>query len=98
MRKNIYLYKINFYFLTFSPLCKYYIRGKKYSYIKIKEDLSRDIEKDVVIHKIKVILKRNLEHYKCPANFVFVKHIPQGATGKKIRKKIGKEYYLGEQK
>ena len=38
MRKNIYLYKINFYFLTFSPLCKYYIRGKKYSYIKIKED------------------------------------------------------------
>lgn len=65
-------------------------------YIKIKEDLNRDIEKDAVIHKIKVILKRNLEHYKCPTNFVFVKHIPKGATGKKIRKKIGKEYYLGE--
>ena len=66
-------------------------------YIKIKEDLNRDIEKDAVIHKIKVILKRNLEHYKCPTKFVFVKHIPKGATGKKIRKKIGKEYYLGDQ-
>ena len=38
MYKNIYLYKNNYYFLTFQPLCKYYIRGKKYSYIKIKED------------------------------------------------------------
>ena len=66
-------------------------------YIKIKENLSRNIEKDTVIHKIKVILKRTLEHYKCPTNFVFVKHIPKGATGKKIRKKIGKEYYLGDQ-
>ena len=38
MYKNIYLYKNNYYFLTFQPLCKYYIRGKKYSYIKSKED------------------------------------------------------------
>ena len=38
MYKNIYLYKNNYHFLTFQPLCKYYIRGKKYSYIKSKED------------------------------------------------------------
>ena len=38
MYKNIYLYKNNYYFLTFQPLCKYYIRGKKYSYINSKED------------------------------------------------------------
>jgi|GEM_PF-3264179 len=59
-------------------------------YIKLKYEFESKINEKEFFHKIKIYIKKNLEHYKCPAKFEFVTKIPKGATGKKKRVVIGK--------
>lgn len=49
---------------------------------------------DDYIWRLKVYLKRNLEHYKCPSYFYIVKEFPLGYTNKKIRKEISGDKIL----
>ena len=66
-------------------------------YIKCKEFYIEKIDKEKFFHKIRVFIKKNVEHYKCPTEFILVKCIPKGATGKKIRKLITVENHLGDE-
>lgn len=74
------------------------VLNKSILYIKLNDTYAKEVLKNQkqFIHKIKVFLKKRIEHYKCPDIFVIVKIIPKGATGKKIRKLIDKRYYVEE--
>ena len=55
-------------------------------YIKLKKE--KGVTDVNLKHRIKVMIKKRLEHYKCPSKIIVLKFIPKGATGKKIREKI----------
>ena len=62
--------------------------NKSILYIKIKNEFENNLNKKELFHRLRVFIKKNLEHYKCPAKIIVVKTIPKGATGKKKRQII----------
>jgi acyl-coenzyme A synthetase/AMP-(fatty) acid ligase len=60
--------------------------NKSILYVKTKKDSIDLHNKNVFYNKIRICLKKELEHYKCPTEIRMVDEIPKGPTGKKIRK------------
>lgn len=59
--------------------------NKSILYIKVKKESIDLHNKNTFYNKIRIFLKKVLEHYKCPTEIMIVDEIPRGATGKKIR-------------